>query len=289
MNLIADSGSTKTDWLLTTEAGEQPCGGMVNDMVFQTGGCNPYFMRSDEMESLFAGVSSSLPPSCQVKNIYFYGAGCTPGAKSLMVADCLRRAFGITDAQRCVEVSSDMLGAARSLCGTQEGIACIMGTGSNSCLYDGREIVANVSPLGFILGDEGSGANLGKLLVGNILKNQLGDDLKEEFTKAFGTASEIIDRVYRQPFPNRWLASLSPFIHEHLDNSGIKQMVMDAFAAFFRRNTALYNRQDLKIGITGSVAYWYKDIIAEVAEQLGLSLGNITKSPIEGLKKFHHG
>lgn len=286
MYLIADSGSTKTDWLLAAASGEQECGTSADGLVLKTGGCNPYFMSQDEMASLFATARQGLAPSCRVSSIYFYGAGCTPGEKSQMVSDCLKRAFG---ADCTVEVSSDMLGAARALCGTGEGIACILGTGSNSCLYDGKQIVANVSPLGYILGDEGSGANLGKLLVGNILKDQLGQELKEEFIATYGTTPEIIDRVYRQPFPNRWLASLSPFIHKHLDHAGVRQMALDAFAAFFRRNTACYNRPDLKIGLTGSVAYYYQEVIAEAAAEQGVSLGKITKSPIEGLKTYHHG
>ena len=288
MNLIADSGSTKTDWLLTAAAGERADCGFTEDFAFRSDGCNPYFMSPDEMVKLFSGICSSLPQYGRIGNVYFYGAGCTPGEKSLLVKECFRKALGIRDKECNIEVASDMLGAARALCGTEEGIACIIGTGSNSCLYDGREIIANVSPLGYVLGDEGSGANLGKLLLGNVLKNQLDAGIKEEFTETYGTAAEITDRVYRQPFPNRWLASLSPFIHKHLDNGGVRQMVADAFAAFFRRNTANYNRPDLKIGITGAVAYHYKDIIAEVAAQQGLSLGKITETPIGGLKKFHH-
>lgn len=287
MFLIADSGSTKTDWLLTSPD-------TTRDFQFRTAGCNPYFMSRDDMERLFREVEhktaqikseASLPSQCNIENIWFYGAGCTPGEKSLQIKTCLEEVFG----KDCnAEVSSDMLGAARALCGTSEGIACILGTGSNSCLYDGSRIVANTPPLGYILGDEGSGANLGKLLVGNLFKDLFGPQLKVEFTATYGTAVEIADRVYKQPFPNRWLASLSPFIHDHLDNDNVRHMVADAFASFFLRNTASYNRPDLKIGLTGSIAYYYKDLIADTAKELGLHLGTITKSPIEGLKTFHH-
>lgn len=157
-----------------------------------------------------------------------------------------------------------MLAAARGLCGHEAGIACILGTGSNSCFYNGEEIVNNISPLGFILGDEGSGAVLGKLLVGDILKNQLPPAIKEAFLKQFDlTAPEIIDRVYRQPFPNRFLASLSPFIAQHLEEPGIRQLVLDSFIAFFRRNVMQYDYTQYPVHFIGSVAHCYREILQE--------------------------
>lgn len=275
MVLIADSGSTKTDWSLLSDG--------VSFKEIQTPGCNPYFLTEDELAELFGSLKSALP--CEkVAEVWFYGAGCTPGEKTEIVANALRNAFG----EACViSVSSDMLGAARALCQKEEGIACILGTGSNSCLYDGKEIVDNVSPLGFILGDEGSGANLGKLLIGNVLKDQLNDDLKKKFLKQFGPVPEIINRVYRMPLPNRWLASLSPFILQNLDVAGLRKMVKDAFTAFFVRNIMNYKRPELPIGMVGSVAYYYEDVIREAASGLGLRIGTICKSPIEGLKQYH--
>lgn len=164
-----------------------------------------------------------------------------------------------------------------------------MGTGSNSCLYNGEKFIANVSPLGFILGDEGSGAVLGKLLVGDLLKNQLGEELKEKFLKQFElTPADIIDRVYRKPFPNRFLASLSPFIAENIQNPGIRNLVKGSFLAFLRRNIMQYeNYQMQKVNFIGSIAYYYKDILTEAVHECGLHMGKIMKAPMEGLIEYH--
>ena len=223
MMLIADSGSTKTDWCVILD----------NTPIKRIGtkGLNPFFQSEEEIQQEL--THSLLPqlPEGTIDSVYFYGAGCTPEK-----APTLRRA--IADSLPIVgniKAYSDMLAAARGLCGREAGITCILGTGSNSCFYDGKEIVNHISPLGFILGDEGSGAVLGKLLVGDILKNQLSPAIKEAFLKQFDlTVPEIIDRVYRQPFPNRFLASLSPFIAQHLEEPRIRQLVLGSFIAFLR-------------------------------------------------------
>ena len=191
--LIADSGSTKTDWRIIQDGKETH--------AIATKGMNPFFQTPSEMET---ELRSSLLPHLPVPlfdAIYFYGAGCTP-EKSQVVAQTLQQCIKVKD---CIEVHSDLLAAARGLCGHQPGIACILGTGSNSCFFDGTAITANVPALGFILGDEGSGANLGKRLVGDLLKNQLDDELKNKFFSQFNTSmAEVIDKVYRQPFPSRY-------------------------------------------------------------------------------------
>ena len=246
MILIADSGSTKTDWCV-----------VLNGAVIKrlgTKGINPFFQSEEEIQQkLTASLLPQLPEG-KFNAVYFYGAGCTPEK-----APVLRRA--IADSLPVIgniKANSDMLAAAHGLCGQKAGIACILGTGSNSCFYNGKEIVSNISPLGFILGDEGSGAVLGKLLVGDILKNQLPATLKEEFLKQFDlTPPEIIDRVYRQPFPNRFLASLSPFIAQHLEEPAIRQLVMNSFIAFFRRNVMQYDYKQYPVHFIGSIAYCY--------------------------------
>lgn len=277
MILIADSGSTKTDWT-AVEHGEVVC-------RTQTKGMNPFFQTEEEMTQELQQVLLPKLPAGKVDNVYFYGAGCTP-EKCPVVAETLRKALNVTG---CAEVYSDMLGAARGLCGHEYGIVCIMGTGSNSCLYNGEKFIANVSPLGFILGDEGSGAVLGKLLVGDLLKNQLGEELKEKFLKKFKlTPADIIDRVYRKPFPNRFLASLSPFIAENIQNPGIRSLVKGSFLAFLRRNVMQYdNYQMQKVNFIGSIAYYYKDILTEAVQECGLHMGKIMKAPMEGLIEYH--
>ena len=189
--LIADSGSTKTDWCLAED-------GKILRQT-KTDGINPVFLTDEELRNAAEDAARQLE-DIRPEAIRFYGAGCIP-TQTERVRHALKQAFTETED---VEAASDMLGAARALCGHQAGIACILGTGSNSCFYDGENIVANVSPLGFILGDEGSGAALGKILVGSLLKNQLAPGLKEEFLERYAlTPADIIERVYRRPLPNR--------------------------------------------------------------------------------------
>ena len=274
--LIADSGSTKTDWCVILD----------NTPIKRIGtkGLNPFFQSEEEIQQEL--THSLLPqlPEGTIDSVHFYGAGCTPEK-----APTLRRA--IADSLPIVgniKAYSDMLAAARGLCGREAGIACILGTGSNSCFYDGKEIVNHISPLGFILGDEGSGAVLGKLLVGDILKNQLSPAIKEAFLKQFDlTAPEIIDRVYRQPFPNRFLASLSPFIAQHLEEPGIRQLVLGSFIAFLRRNVMQYDYTQYPAHFIGSVAHCYKEIHQEAAQETGIRIGKILQSPMEGLIQYH--
>ena len=218
--------------------------------------------------------------------VYFYGAGCGFPDKIAMVHRAITKHLRVKGE---VEVNTDMLAAARGLCQHDAGIACIMGTGSNSCYYDGKQIVSNVSPLGFILGDEGSGAVLGKLLVGDILKNQMTPELKEKFLTQFNlTSADIIDRVYRKPFPNRFLASLSPFLAQNLDEPCIRTLVSDSFKAFLKRNVMQYeNYRESKVHFIGSVAFYYKTILAEAASEMGIRLGTVIKSPMEGLIEYH--
>lgn len=276
MILIADSGSTKTDWCI-----------VLNDTLIkriETKGINPFFQSEEEIrQALTASLLPQLPEGT-FNSVHFYGAGCT-----LEKAPVLRRA--IADSLPVVgniKAHSDMLAAARGLCGHDAGIACILGTGSNSCFYDGKEIVSNISPLGFILGDEGSGAVLGKLLVGDVLKNQLPPAIKEAFLKEFDlTAPEIIDRVYRQPFPNRFLASLSPFIARHLEEPALRALVYNSFIAFLRRNVMQYDYEHFTVHFIGSVAHCYKEILQEAAQETGVRIGKILQSPMEGLIEYH--
>ena len=276
MILIADSGSTKTDWCI-----------VFNDTPIKrmgTKGINPFFQSEEEIQQEL--THSLLPqlPEGTINSIFFYGAGCTPER-----APVLRRA--IADSLPVIgniKTNSDMLAAARGLCGHEAGIACILGTGSNSCFYNGEEIVNNISPLGFILGDEGSGAVLGKLLVGDVLKNQLPPAIKEAFLKQFDlTAPEIIDRVYRQPFPNRFLASLSPFLAENIQEPSVHALVLGSFKAFFQRNVMQYDYKNHPVHFIGSVAYHYQDILHEAARELEIQITTIVKSPMQGLMTFH--
>ncbi len=266
MILVADSGSTKTSWRL-------------DGMPIETVGLNPVRDDGEQIERVVGPL-----PDAPVTHIFFYGAGCIePYSQSVRTA-LLRKYPTAT----LVEVESDMLGAARALCGHDEGLVGILGTGSNSCLYDGTRIVANVSPLGYVLGDEGSGAVLGRRLMGDLLKEQLGDDLREEFLATYQlTPALIIDKVYRQPMPNRFLASLVPFLELHRRHPGIHQLLVDEFLRFLQRNIMPYGCPGLPLHLVGGIASTYREELSEAAATLNIPLGRVLKAPIEALVSFH--
>ncbi len=277
MILIADSGSTKATWSLSNE------GKIIQEV--NASGINPYFQSEEEISN---DILNALLPQLnvdnkEIKSVHFYGAGCTFD-KIEVVRNAIQRHIPADT----VEVSTDLLAVARGVCGKEAGIACILGTGSNSCYYDGEKIVKNISPLGFILGDEGSGASLGKYLVGDLLKDMMPKGLKEKFLEQYSlTPAIIIDRAYRQPFPNRFLASLSPFLLENIHEPAIKQLVYSCFNSFFIRNVMKYDYKKYNVSFVGSIAFYYKDILEEVAKDVGIMIEKIVKSPMEGLISYH--
>ena len=284
MILIADSGSTKTDWCL--------CDNSAIIQSIQTQGINPYHQTEEAIEQVLAeelfpqlvAQSSSLAAQGSSFSVIFYGSGCANETACNRVKEAIHKTLGTTD----ITIHSDLLGAARALCGHDEGIACVLGTGSNSCLYNGKEIIANVPPLGYILGDEGSSAVLGRRLVGDCLKNQLPEAIRNEFLSEYGLTQEIIlEKVYRQPLANRFLASLTPFLSKHRDVPEIHHLLVDSFIDFFVRNVKQYRRPWLPIHFVGSIANAFSTELKEAAESLGMELGSILKSPMEGLVKFH--
>ncbi len=265
MILIADSGSTKTSWRL-------------GDRAIETIGLNPV---RDSQEEICRIVGTL--PQASVSQVFFYGAGCIPPYKDA-IANALQQHYPMAT----VNIESDMLGAARATCGNEEGITGILGTGSNSCLYDGKTITQNISPLGYILGDEGSGAVLGRTLVGDALKGQLGSELRERFLERFQlTPQLIIERVYRQPMPNRFLASLVPFLQENREHPAIHRLLIEQFRRYLQRNIAAYSRPDLPVHLVGGIASAYQPEIRQAAAQEGLRLGRIIKNPTELLVQYH--
>ena len=268
MILIADSGSTKTDWtLLDTEVLS----------TFHSPGINPVHQTTEQIR-LTLPVTESRPEA-----VFFYGAGCTPEhipAMTALLADYFRAPL--------VEVSSDLLGAARAVCGREEGIAAILGTGANSGLYNGERIVQNTPAMGYILGDEGSGAVLGRMFLNAIFKRPDMADVRDDFLQASClTQADIIRRVYREPMANRFLASTSLYIGSHQEHPLLRQLVVDNFRSFFRNNVQPYQRHDLPVGVVGSMAYHYAGRLAEAARMEGYELGNVLKSPMEGLVAYH--
>lgn len=253
--------------------------------MVQTGGINPFHQSPDEIGQVIAStLIPQLGDTTEFTDIYFYGAGCIP-SKTDIVEQALRQSFP----QAEISVESDLLGAAHALCGKSAGIACILGTGSNSCAYDGGKIISSVSPLGYILGDEGSGAVLGKRLVGDCLKHQLPDNLCRQFLEEYGlTPASILDKVYRQPLANRFLASLTPFLSAHRLIPEIHSLLISCFTDFFRRNVMQYQYQDVPVHFTGSVAYYFQKEVKEAARTLNIATGKILKSPMEGLIDYHY-
>jgi N-acetylglucosamine kinase-like BadF-type ATPase len=274
MKLIADSGGTKTDWVLTDETG-------IVQRV-QTQGINPFHQSEEDILAILHEVNCQLSTlNCQLS---FYGSGVRPELEPVVVS-LLLKAFPLA---ATVEAHSDLLGAARAVCGCAEGIACILGTGANSGLYDGRQIVRNTPPLGYVLGDEGSGAVLGIRFLNALYKGFMPSVLVSEFEKDMNmTVADVIARVYRQPMANRFLASLSPFISRHLDNPQVRQLVVDNFRDFFRRNLVQYQRQDLPVGFVGSIAWHYAEQLKEAAASEGFRVGQILQSPMDGLIAYH--
>lgn len=276
MTLIADCGSTKTDWVL--------CNGGNIIARARTQGLNPTHQESDEIYEILSAELPDEITSVTPDNIYFYGAGCAYDIANNRMRKALEGIF----TTKQIEINSDLLAAARALCKHEEGIACILGTGSNSCLFDGEKIVENTPSLGYILGDEGSGAHLGRQLLSDCLKHQLPQSLREKFFKQYNLdIATILEKTYHSSLPNRWLAGFTPFLSENKNVPEIKMMLKYCFTQFFQRNTMVYRRSWLPIHIIGNVGLNFSDEIRETAESLGLSVGNIEASPMEGLIEYH--
>lgn len=276
MILIADSGSTKTSWYFTD--------GKDNSGYLTTSGINPFFRLSEDifldLQNEWAGKLDGA-----VKEIYFYGAGIINKEQGDVVRLALEKLFPLA----AIEIESDLLAAAHATLGRTAGIVCILGTGSNSCLYDGSGIIKNVSPLGFILGDEGSGAVLGRKLLGDYLKGILPDGLSTKFQKMYPLSySEFLEGVYKKEKPNKFLAELVPFLSENINNTYCSSLVKNAFEDFIQRNVKQYSDYEkLKICFVGSLAYYFQDQLKSVLNRNNLELGEIMKNPLDRLIQFH--
>ncbi len=273
--LIADSGATKTDWYLIRN----------NKIIhrFISEGISPIFQSQEDIARQIELSVFPILKDEEVDAIRFYGTGCIP-EKIESVKNAIAQSFYTKD----IEVYSDLIAAAHSLCGHKSGIACILGTGSNSCEWNGTEISNQISPLGFILGDEGSGAHLGKLLVGDALKNQLSERLREKLLQKYSlTPADIIEKVYRQPFPSRFLATLVPFLLENKYDESIRKIIYKSFSDFFERNVMQYNYHENKVNFVGSVALGFADFLRETAQNKGIQIGKIEKSPMNGLIEYY--
>lgn len=276
MIIIADSGSSKIDWRL-----------LANDGTIQQAsspGFNPYYQPLDHLKK---SIRESLIPVVQanVKKVFFYGTGVSSPRNQ----DLVRSAFLEFFPGATVNIEWDLLGAARALCGREKGIACILGTGSNSCLYDGNTITDQVANLGWILADEGSGTNLGKTLLVDYLRKKMPEDLAKQFQQRFPfTREEFLEKIYQQEKPSTFLATFSKFIFQHLKEPYCYRLVYNGFSEFYENNVMKYpDYRNVKVHFVGSIAFYYSDLLRQVANDKGVTVKNILETPIAGLTLYH--
>lgn len=275
MKLIAESGSTRTEWALVED-------NHLVQRVF-TEGLNPFFQTRREISR---SVRLGLPESFfkkKLDQVYYYGAGCSSYEKKNILGASLVAQF-----KTPIQVESDLLAAARGLFKCEAGIACILGTGSNSCFYDGKIIVKNVKAAGYILGDEGSGAVLGKFFLADLLKGLAPKELANEFHEKFRiSVNDVMESVYNLPFPNRFLGTIAYFLGDYMDNEYVYNLLTNNLRSFFNRNVCQYDYINYPIRFVGSLAYAYPDILQEVAQEFGVEIDVIEETPMNGLIEFH--
>ncbi|MER0441075.1 N-acetylglucosamine kinase [Emticicia sp. W12TSBA100-4] len=278
MILIADSGSTKTDWRILDQ----------NEVIaqMQTVGFNPYYQDAD---SIANELKANLLPLCtkEVTQVFYYGTGVTNEEKAGVIKEAILKVFPTCQQ---IEAQSDVVGAARAACGKATGIACILGTGSNSIYFDGEKTGFQIPPLGFWLGDEGSGGHLGKSLLLSYLHKEMPLKIRAKFEEKYGTMDRltVLENAYHKPFPNRYFATFSRFLFDNLEDDFCSNLVENCFLQFFEKYILKYPMcHEINVSFVGSVAFYYKDLLIKVADSQGIKLGRILGTPINGLVEFH--
>jgi glucosamine kinase len=276
VKLIADSGSTKAEWCIP---------GQRKNKTFFTEGISPYFLDTGQITALLSNQLLSQLKGYDIEEIYYYGTGCLNPENRKSVKKALQKVFP----EAYIEVDHDLMGAARALCGREKGLACILGTGSNSCYYNGKKIMKNSPGLGYVLGDEGSGAYLGKKVLQHFLYNTFDEDLRSRFDARYiTTASEILDNVYKKPLANRYLASFTLFLAENRGHYMIENIIEDGLNDFFFNHIYKYRESwTCPINFVGGVAFGFRDVLENLASGYELSIGRIMKNPMEGLAVYH--
>ncbi len=278
MIAIVESGTTKTSWYFVNK--------LDKTFEYKTIGMNPYYQNPDDIHNnLRESLVPNLAFSDKVDTIYFYGAGCELQAQREVIKKGIRSVFPATD----VIVNHDLLACARALFGDSTGIACIAGTGANSCLYDGKDVIWNIHSLGLFMGDEGSGGYNGKLLVTDYIRRAMPEVIRDRFeAKYTDRTKEILDAVYLKPFPSRYLASFMPFIVENISHPYIHDLAYRSFEAQFDNIICRYeNYEKYEIGFVGSVAHYLKDILLEVAKKKNANITKIVQAPLSELVSYH--
>ena len=276
VTLIADSGATKAEWCLVRDGKKK---------TLFTQGISPYFLNTDEIAALLQKELVPKLKNVTIEQVYYYGTGCANPQNAKNVKKALQRLF--TKAH--INVQTDLMAAARAVCGHQKGIACILGTGSNSCYYNGKTIVKNSPGLGYVLGDEGSGAYLGRKVIQYYLYNTFDEDLRARFDARFVTNTvEILDSVYKKPFPNRYLATYTMFLAENRGHYMIENIIEDGLNDFFFNHLCKYRETwTLPVHFAGSVAFGFKDVLQQLCDSYEFELGNVMKNPMQGLVSYH--
>ena len=279
MILIVESGSTKTAWRLIKD----PTSAYDS---FLSAGINPYYETSAEIKTSQEKVLSGFI-GVAIQAVYYYGTGVTGDPQREIIAEAFRPYFS---SSCTLEIQNDLIAAARSLCGKEAGIVCILGTGSNSGFWDGAQISVQIPPLGFWLGDEGSGGHLGKSLVLSYLHGQMPLELRSVFEKRFGVLDRltVLDKAYKQAFPNRWFASFSKFLFDHRKEAFCYSLIEKSFESFITLYLKRYQEASI-FHFTGSVAFYYSDILKQVMKKNGLTVGHISEGPMAGLCLYHKG
>ena len=276
IKLIADSGATKAEWCLVNKQGTKT--------IF-TQGISPYFLTTEQISDLLFEELKPKLKNIAVDEIYYYGTGCANPNNAKLVKKAIQKVFPGTD----VNVHHDLMAAARALCGHEKGIACILGTGSNSCYYDGNRIVKNSPGIGYVLGDEGSGAYLGKRVLQYYLYNTFDEDLRARFDAAYVTNTvEILENVYKKPLPNRYLAGFAKFLADNRGHYMIENILEDGLNDFFFNHLCKYRETwTLPVNFVGGIAFGFKDVLKELCNAYEFELGRILKNPMNGLVEYH--
>jgi glucosamine kinase len=275
--LLADSGATKAEWCLVS--------GNKKKTIF-TQGISPYFLNTEQITELIKNELANKLTNTHIDHIYYYGTGCANPDNASSVKKAIKKVFPDSG----VEVQTDLMAAARAVCGREKGIACILGTGSNSCFYNGKKIVRNSPGLGYVLGDEASGAYLGKKVIQYYLYNTFDEDLRSRFDAKFVTTPvEILDNVYKKPMPNRYLATFTMFLAENRGHYMIENIIEDGLNDFFFQHLCKYAEVwKNPVHFVGSVAFGFKDVIKDLCGSYEFELGTILKNPMQGLVRYHH-
>ncbi|QJD78576.1 N-acetylglucosamine kinase [Spirosoma rhododendri] len=278
MLLIADSGSTKTDWRWIASNGTVA--------ACQTDGINPYYQTTDQIRNTLANQLLPNLPADAITSVFFYGAGCSGPSVNGLVEQAL---WSVLPGAESVNVASDMLGAARAAARHSAGIVCILGTGANACCYDGAQITRGIQSLGFWLGDEGSGGYLGKTLVRAVFQRTLPADLIDLFQNRYQLdRPTLLDNAYKKPNPNRYFASFTPFLGEHQHHPAVQTLVTDAFRLFLQTYIQPFPESiEWPIHFVGSVTYYFQPLLKQAVEQAGLTMGCVLKAPIDQLVQYH--